>query len=1196
MHAQVIAMLYCLLLLIASQLYHATCSTVYYVIPDDHYTTNNNTYTLQHYLNNVNKYFTSHTQLHFLPGQYYLDTDLIIQHVSNLSLIGNRTNEVINSVIKCTSPAGIVVVGSSNIVIANIVMNECGNDFNNSFITNQLSTKSYRYKLSLLVQNCQIVTCRYFQSIWYYRPSGIKFLNTLGNTLLLHVVSPYLKVWHSGIDGMVSNMTMHTIHIEEFQAYGSINYTYAIDIQQNNSSCDVTVMLQKIKFKNEFALCIRHVDSFGQLIATITNCSFSTTVKNDHQSYKGSRAMHNNKTFIKDSCEDYNDDNCDSMIYSYSYYSNLKRHTKMQHFNRIEIVSCNFTDISKPRNGKILHFVYQNFNDVTAIVEYMLISITDCLFYNNYYMQIALIGSYSKHYKIYYVSVFLRNVTISSVIDDHDNALKAYRVHLNIENLLLKSIFFESQTSTIIEARHSNVEFNGYNEFLNNTALAAIFSSAVYVQENTILNFTLNDFNWIIIPEHLESINIQMCSIQYISDRGNLDSEFQLGQKLNYSIVLYENTKLSFFLNDLMHCAWDSSSVFVSSLPVHVNQKFIIGDNSAIIEYKKRICLCANNVEYNCYKGIEGPFYPGQTVSLHFALVDTYIKAAHIEIEIGIGDSNFKCDNDKLRLLELQLNECGALEYTIKHNGSWCELSLKATPISVENPIVISHWTELYTILLHPCPKGFSLHAQAYCQCDPILSSHIPSLTNCDIDHQTIPRPANTWISAHTINNLHSYHVSLHCPFDYCLPHSSQLNLSTPDSQCQFNRSGDLCGQCQRGLSTVFGSSQCKHCFNIYLLIIIPIGIIGLAFILMLFTLNLTVTNGDINPFLLYINIISINAAIFFPTGGSVMYTFTSIVNLDLGIETCFYNGMDDYTKTWLQLVFPIYLIFIAILLIIASRYSTTIQRLTARRALPVLATLFLLSYTKVLLTVSNVLFSYTSITHLPSNRTTLVWSVGTSVPLFGVKFTILFIVCLILFLILVPFNVVLIFTKKLSYFKVVTNFKPLLDAYQGPYKIKFHYWTGLQLLIRTIFFGLTALDRNINLTAGILFIGILIWLQGKMSPFKGKLNNNTESLCLFNLLVIFVISLYTTSNQIVVNVFISLAMIHLLCIVLWHAKNLIWNNYLVWHFPAHRFTNYFLNIFRHKEACKANHIELVNKVPEVAFNYTEFQEPLVGI
>ena len=544
-----------------------------------------------------------------------------------------------------------------------------------------------------------------------------------------------------------------------------------------------------------------------------------------------------------------------------------------------------------------------------------------------------------------------------------------------------------------------------------------------------------------------------------------------------------------------MHCAWDSSSAFISSIPLHVNQWFINVDNFTIEEKRKELCLCADNETLNCYNGIVGPFYPGQTVTFNLALRDTLsINAAHIEISRSY--SNFACDKGTVELLKLQSAECKSLDYTIKHNGKWCELILLATPPNILHELMLpKSQTDLSTITLQLCPKEFSLHPQGYCQCDPILSSCIPSLTTCDIDQQTIPRPANTWISAHTINNSHSYHVSLHCPFDYCLPYSSQLNLSTPDSQCQFNRSGVLCGQCQHGLSTVFGSSQCKHCSNIYLLIIISIGIAGLVLVLLLFTLNLTVANGHINPFLLYINIISINAPIFFPTGESVTYAFISLANLDLGIETCFYNEMSDYAKMWLQLVFPIYLIFIATLLIITSQYSTTIQRLTAHRALPVLATLFLLSYTKVLLTVSKVLFSYTSITRLPSNHTTLVWSVDTSVPLFGVKFTILFIACLILFLIFIPFNVVLIFTKKLSYFKVVTYFKPLLDAYQGPYKITFHYWTGLQLIIRAIFFGLTALDRNINLTLGTLLIAVLIWLQERMIPFKTKMNNYMEIL-----------------------------------------------------------------------------------------------------
>ena len=127
---------------------------------------------------------------------------------------------------------------------------------------------------------------------------------------------------------------------------------------------------------------------------------------------------------------------------------------------------------------------------------------------------------------------------------------------------------------------------------------------------------------------------------------------------------------------------------------------------------------------------------------------------------------------------------------------------------------------------------------------------------------------------------------------------------------------------------------------------------------------------------------------------------FISFTYLDLDIETCFYNGMDSYAKMWLQLFFPFYLIMMATLLIITSRYSTRIQRLTFTRSLPVLATLFLLSYTGILRNVSTVLFSYSTITQLPINHQHLVWSTDASDQLLGVKSPgksmICFIICLV--------------------------------------------------------------------------------------------------------------------------------------------------------------------------------------------------------
>ena len=740
----------------------------------------------------------------------------------------------------------------------------------------------------------------------------------------------------------------------------------------------------------------------------------------------------------------------------------------------------------------------------------------------------------------------------------------------------------------------TNVLNDKYIEILNNSAGSGISALTIHIQENTTLKFTLNTFKrpaLISFKQYFYTDTLKRCPFQYISKRGNLDKEFQMGTKLNYSITFTKNNMPGLSNAESSHCSWDSSSAFQTSRPFHVNQRFISTDNKLDKKSDKTVCLC-NKEQQSCQIEEISFTYPGQNISFSFSLNSNYTfpRIARISTK---DDASFACKFDALITFEVTPKRCTNINLVLKHkSGKWCELCLKTQPLDNLLAETGKYWIEIYTVILRPCPKGFSLNSEGYCQCDTILSYYVPSLTHCNIDDQTIPRPANSWISAHTVNNLHSYHVSLHCPFDYCLPHSSHLNLSTPDSQCQFNRSGLLCGQCQQGLSAVFGSSQCKQCSNVYLLIIILIGIAGLTLVLLLFVLNLTVTDGNINPFLLSVNIISINISTIFPTNKSIMYTFISLANLDLGIEICFYDGMDEYAKRWLQLAFPAYLIFIATLIIIASRYSTRIQRLTARRALPVLATLFLLSYTKVLLTVSNVLFSYSTITYLPSNVTTVVWSVQTSVSLFGFKFTTLFIACLLLFVVLIPFNIVLIFTRTLSYFRVVTYFKPLLDAYQGPYKIKYYYWSGLQLVIRAIFFGLSALERDTNLMISSILLGVIICLQ-KVFPFTEKINNIIEMLSLLNLQVIFVIAYFMTINNILINVAVSLVMLQIICIILLHIKMLLCSDTNFSETVVIKFGKWF-SCFR-KQQSQGRPIELANAVPEVQYNYREFREPLIG-
>ena len=80
------------------------------------------------------------------------------------------------------------------------------------------------------------------------------------------------------------------------------------------------------------------------------------------------------------------------------------------------------------------------------------------------------------------------------------------------------------------------------------------------------------------------------------------------------------------------------------------------------------------------------------------------------------------------------------MQFTVTHkNGIWCELLLRAVPLY---STFTNIWTDIYTVTLLPCPRGFLLHSEGYCWCDPILSSYIPSIIHCNIDNQTIPHPA----------------------------------------------------------------------------------------------------------------------------------------------------------------------------------------------------------------------------------------------------------------------------------------------------------------------------------------------------------------------------------------------------------------------------------------------------------------------
>ena len=84
--------------------------------------------------------------------------------------------------------------------------------------------------------------------------------------------------------------------------------------------------------------------------------------------------------------------------------------------------------------------------------------------------------------------------------------------------------------------------------------------------------------------------------------------------------------------------------------------------------------------------------------------------------------------------------------------------------------------------------------------------------------------------------------------------------------QCDFNRNGTLCGQCQKNFSLAFGSLHCIPCDNNHAALILVFAVAGVVLIILIklmFLLRLTVSAGTLNSLLFYVNIIQANQQAF---------------------------------------------------------------------------------------------------------------------------------------------------------------------------------------------------------------------------------------------------------------------------------------------------------------------------------------------
>jgi len=460
------------------------------------------------------------------------------------------------------------------------------------------------------------------------------------------------------------------------------------------------------------------------------------------------------------------------------------------------------------------------------------------------------------------------------------------------------------------------------------------------------------------------------------------------------------------------------------------------------------------------------------------------------------------------------------------------------------------------------CSVGFKLYSlnnESFgCVCVDFFATKTDGRFECDTTTGNITRHHNqAWLSV-IDGDLQYVRI---CAPTYCHNKLLTFDLNEEDVLCTNHHSGRACGGCEDGFSRVFGSDTCKRCDNTWLATIVLYAILGIALVLILFLLKFTVTLGMINGLIFFCNVMSINEQLFFNTqisSFSFLRVFISLINLDLGFEICFYDGMSQLAKTGLQFVFPIYLWLLMLIIIYMGKFYICARKLSSHSALPVLATLVLLSYSKLLRTTISV-FAFETMSS-SEHGSIYVWQPDPNVEYFIGGHIVLFIIAVFFLLVfIIPFVICFTFPSLVLRSKRLSYFFPILGCYFAPYKVKYRYWFGLRALLLLYLSGMEVIIftyREALLLSSIAVVGFYTIVQTYFHPFKGRLTNILDIAFMGIFLLIATITLYLYPSidgydevNIVVKVLGYLSFVFFCIVVIYHVyhttRRTQWNIYL---------------------------------------------------
>ena len=807
-------------------------------------------------------------------------------------------------------------------------------------------------------------------------------------------------------------------------------------------------------------------------------------------------------------------------------------------WSSINMESCTFRDMTQfPFFAMLIDIQGAFVQDVEMSIH----NTTIRNIYNKSLNELSLVSTYISAVQLHNVNCSMSDVTIvdntitglllssSTVYFNGDNTISNNSSPSNGGGLYLAdlSYFVLSEGSFLHISNNSAVEYGG----------------AIYIPSNTLLYQSVACFFQIYDPSHSQHPNI---TIEAINNTANITGTFLSGGEIN----ICEFTEDSYY----KYCNLDESG-YTCALDILtewlLQPKYNDSDHYFISSKPIGVTVC-NSTNVNIARHSTQHIYPGESFTLNIATVGDNIGISPgivlAYLVDGCYSTQYITDVTKALITNRTLDKCTNLPFFVpQQNGS------RTATLQIRPQTSVFYWwylTVCVDIHYKKCPLWFDINELGRCDCNQYLAALNDQdnvTVSCNISTNTISRSGNVWIGYECSNgtghctNLTGDNITTHtlisddCPYDYCKRDPVTFSSSHVDHQCTGNRGGILCGSCTNGHSITLGSNKCsKNCTDDgYIALVVVFAVAGIGLVVLLIALNLTVSVGTINGLIFYANIVKLNEASFFPYGSvPVLSLFISWLNLDFGIETCFFNGLTPVIKVWLQIVFPIYIGVIIIIIIIVSHFSEKVAKLMGNNTVPVLLTLLLLSYMKIIRWLVQAL-SNSKITSDDSSYS--VWRVDGNINYSTGQHLPLFIAALVVAVVLVlPYTLFLILLQLMM---VVLSscgriwlmfFKPLCDSYAGPHCNHCRFWIGLLILARIIIAVFIAWKSEevgvfVIMFVVIFLLTIALDIDG---PYKKQSLNILESWFLANLLCISVVALARDSRLTYIGTMISVSLV----------------------------------------------------------------------